>query len=867
MKRVALLGFVNVFLCSMYMCGMEEPSDWRAYDQGPTIPAYIGESKVYNVPLYLLPLSKKLQSLRSEPGIYMTTIFAKPSANVCIGVFDFLKLFIAKEGEKRTPSKDELDTVFKFKKSEFIKEFLDLLHALEVVPEIIKQAEELLVYLQFSDPVNDSGKQYIYPRYDLLFFTTLKDLLEQEQTDSIHVPRSTRAQLDAARDLLEYCMTSDAVVKQLHYHQRNKVREFFAKKDFSSLHDLLVCLDFLNGPTLLLKLTCAEYAQRVKNMDSLNAITATLPFGLAYDMRSYFIDPVLQYIKGLGDIIKIENIEAEKIVLPFSNNNSFNPLFISSLNSNIVAKVVSGGIRFLNLITGTTYVSTKIRFGYMDNILDHKGTVMASIHKNDPIVVLHAITNEKRNARLVDIRKDRSIGEAFPSCCCFSPDDTQLIVGYDNGWLVVYDVKDGKTIAKHPYFETGTITSVACHPHDNTMIALTCGRSALVVYPHVDQYGQITERLGLQKFLDNVALQSITRKAHKIIFTPDGEHIIVFYELRKGGICCTQYSAIDFSMQCSTGVQKTPNKNNDIIVRMYSNNTRYVVHRRSYDEGSIYTGAIGSMTLHDCGVSNYMSLCGDLLKYVGFDNVLELSSLQGERYLLKSTSDISSIVDQPYAIFSCFNEDGTKLKVCTDEHTITTLQLYNDCWIRFFTYIQTHSFSLQELHTLYKNYLKILARRTIIPATEDSEEEVVNIPTDQVFAQLIEGMSDDFKQEVQRCIKIVPKKKAIAPKPALSVLASWAKQRLGLGGGPAQLPPELQPLEAPAPPIQQVVQAQNNQPPIIQVPEVPVVEQRQGKPEVPGFFTRTLNFVGSIITAPFRFVGWITRGIWHGVFG
>jgi WD40 repeat protein len=875
-KKFLWIVLMSQMLSLVVLRGME------IFDNPPTAEIKVPyRSTPLHVPLYLLRLSKKYRGATGEIGTDLSKSKRQYTPDVVIGLFDFLKLFITPSGTQILPNQPEIDHFFAFHQPDKLDEFLDLLHYFDIEPLVLEYAHKSLVKIQFPP----DEMVYIYPYDDLQFFTTIKEQLDAFQANDrrtdffdpkqepLLIDRIVHEKFNAVRQLLECCVVSGQVVQQLYYEQRKWVRAFFEKQPFSALHDFCGSLNYLVGPKLLLTLSCIEYAKRVKEMEVLDPlaeqITSDLVNGESYTsgMSHWFIDPVVQYIKGLIDIISIRELAKEgKSLSAFNDQLVEGWGIVYSPNGTMVSVWPHNMDRlFIDFSLGTVR-QTGHKDRLLCDIFNHTGTVMASVTERIAPIILYTVTPSSLMVSPVTGLRSGALR------CAFSADDTQLIVAGIDGWIVVYDMKHNKPIAEYNY-GNNPIRSVDSHPHDNTMIAFAQKDRAYVVYPSFESSGETRVLLGNYKILDpGEDLEIITACA--VTFTPDGERVIAVYELPEGQLCCVHYSAIDFTVQEKAFLAQPLEDITKISdVKIYTNAKRYVIiFGSNWAEAAscICVGTYGEQTFKELRTPaglrerNYcISLCGDMLKYITCDsrsknityNSLHMRALQND---VEISMGGKALNVKPYWIFSAFTNDGTRLRVRTAQNKLSTLQLYTDDCIDFFDYCKIGQFSLKELHTLYRNYL--------------AAARVKNISASDAFARLGQGMSDEFNREIKKCL---PRKIALP-----YTVAEIPPYR---GGSAEQQPQPISVQQEQgrmarwwagmknvrqqwgSQNVQRVVPATvplggANQPQVL--PQQEVAEPEVEQPAVSGLVMRIIGRIGSIIMAPFRAVSWVAAGIW-----
>jgi WD40 repeat protein len=779
----------------------------------------------------------------------------------------------------------------------WVSMLLSIMPLCAMEPEQNIKTTEPMVTLQFPDDKTKLDKSqranaktisemvYRYSRSDVIHFALINDMLEDLGTAASDTPipihNTQRKYFDLALSLVKICFEgNNTIPKPLHYKQRMRIREWFKGKSLDDLCDILQCLNYASGPDLLKDLILKECVAKMKKMPTLDPLLNSIFRDLVNKMRPWFVNPILQYIKGLPDIMLYKKKVEKKVSIDLTgldiNNRS---KIIYSEDGTLLASFnrQTNSLSFINLASAKRYDFPNTYLGF--------GTVPSFDHENRYFVYLTEIPIKLYpivSGQVIDIphatkrpptkegeKEGEEIGVKVPTCCAFSSDDTQLVVGYTSGSIIAYDIENKTAFASYLANEN-SVKSVVYHPHDNTMIAFVAEKEIYIIYPYVDNEGEIISLFGSKK-----SLIPDGAKALSVAFTPDGEHIVAAYQSNDDKIYSVYYSIDEnFSEKTTTTSQiKYPNI---INTKIDANDQRYVINVRQAASNTVLTGTMGSSTLVVALQNvNELFLCGNLLKYIitmPWETKVRLSSLISDKWHQLTVAPIG------YRQSSCFIDDGTKVCMLTrsviGHDSVTTFQLYDDLKISFFNFLNNHQFKLQELHTLYQNYLNFAGEK--------------NLPVRQVFETLKTGMSAEFGKEIDKCfpgdypslgepVATYPK----APVTELAPIQAMFRTLFGSSQQLAQPPPFRHPVRSqrnqPAAPVVAIQQA----PGVEQQPAIPALAQPQGNEQViqpqpvvvpPPVVQQPqqqgiMSWAVSWLTAPFRYVGSLAARMWYAVFG
>jgi hypothetical protein len=703
-----------------------------------TLPDYTVE-----IPRYLAFVSPYLINIPIEENKINWLDIAKryePIKPILLQAIKLLKLYITTEGEIKPIeeiSDKDLDFFWSFESTQNIANIIGVLVALNIDDHILTLIKKKLIILQFPDDPSTNQNNFIYPLYDMQFFTTIHNMIEALGNEEAVIPihNITKWQLEQSRHLVELFLVNGGISAQTHYIQRKRINDFLDdidKINIRFLIDLALGLSYLDADTIITKQVCYEYAQRIKKIVTLTndltlstqqnslkevPLTADLINGLSYEngIAHFFIDPLLQYLKGMISIINIKEIEKEEPVLSTIQEGIYlidSPY--AKLKGNIIDIHTTNNERyFYNLLNSTKFDHTNAKTG-RNVVLNSTQTLCASESTlarvliqniDDPMQEKYIVDDDIKNFKVTD-------EDIIPTTYRFTPDDTKLIVGYNNGFLAVYNIEDQKTIAKEHSWGTASIISVVCHPYDDSMLLFTQKDKAGITYPSADKISIINLFGHIKIFNFEQPVQVCTAT-----FTPDGEHILIAYVTTSNQLICDQYNAINFQQEFHRSHSIKPGTRH---IKIDSNITRYLIQVRGTYQ-TIITGNIDSDTFkiwseESIIISNDVFLYGDILKYMlrsftGSDlynfHLYSLQKYQGTHNILSFYHDPKWQTYLKFKIFSCFNKDQTRCVIRSSPTTLSTWQLYDDCWLQVFKYVQTAKFNIQELHTLYRKYIAI----------------------------------------------------------------------------------------------------------------------------------------------------------------
>jgi hypothetical protein len=701
---------------------------------------------------------------------------------------------------------------------------------------------------------------------------------------------------------------------QLNYVQRRKIRAVLEPLSLQRLHALVIAVNYLDAPIIMLDTVLEEYAERLKNMSVeeyakvLETISNDLPTELVKRMYSSILTPVLQYMQSLPTILGTLSSERSTVdfteLLPSMQAQCY-ALAFAQKNSSLAMKIYPGSeIETIHAYgkdlhcDAVPFVIRKGKGFFLNfapenmekvDIVEAVGSMLFSPDGNVLIFEYSGSGNfsYKVYTCIYDLDTHRwaiidSGGINHMRECAFSSDGKHILVTdilrKHNLTIYQYDKKNNSVQELIKSADKGIVLAT-WHPQDNSMIAYATMSNIGVLLLTTNEQNDINQIDDVKSLLFPPGVQVVSLYA--VSFSADGRWIIGACETYNE-VICVRWSTRDLDAPGTMlkiekreldlgGLGHHGRVNLNLFNSMLPH--EYVLQIASQIDSNcvllvfdFYKNRIihGNRSyIGACGYGNILALCENITNSPLFPKRIGLSSLRDHSKKEKLTEEFLNLTTHSTHPFAFFSEDGSELITSLREGTVTTIALYGECWSIFFAYLKKeYIFSLKELHQLYCNYLAV---RT--------QEELSD---DQVFTQLMHGMSDVFIARMKGCIKSKMAESAKAKAKAFYNFTGLGESLQEMRARTAKpVEPELeQAQQGQQPPalhrqtmehtLTQIAKGELPriipEPAIVQLPVQPAVEQST-------IIARTLNFVGSVITAPFRFVGWIARGIWHGVFG
>jgi hypothetical protein len=677
-----------------------------------------------------------------------------------------------------------LDTYLSGKKVDVVENIIQILNGVgikaEVLDEIKRMRNNDLIRVKFPDDKHDSTSEYFFLKKYIPCSRVIQDMSDDLKVAApISLPNIQYASLRDILTLLGYCFLPGTFPEQLYYEQRKSIHEFLRGPIFSisnhvtsSFHDLVFTIHHLGINPVLCSIVDKEYVRQIKKQKQFDISRETeeqlkdAVHGAGYEtsLRRWFIDPILTCLKALAPI-NLELLDGgDRDFSVDEKMDSGSGETFHAPNAPIVAVVKTDNLYFINLASGT---STAVQLKGAGNPSEIVGTFS---HDNTMVALMG------RDAIILYSETQKMLHTINPNeaatCCTFGPRDKELIVGFQDGSIAIYNTETAAIIASATY-ASEPITSIACHPDDSSTIVFTAGTGAWVVFSGIQRNPTKIYSFENRKELISTAniRDASIKRTLAVTFTPDGEFIICVALTTDGKIVFYKFTTDEFFLQeeiesvimeggfgpafrkispppepQTPSLQEKTLQTADIIhqdieiikTNMFINQYLSTISFQFFDKAVMFFSSIeNEIHFYEPAMpfANSPLVCGLLLGH---------SRLWLKKFTLiiqsaltkKSASKVYSTTEKKqYLNFVAFSQDGNSLYIRHLHDKIGTVSLYQAHWIEFFKYMQATKFSLKELHTLYRNFLSVKNKT-------DLQQFMNMLPT---------GMSDEFTKRIAMC--------------------------------------------------------------------------------------------------------------------
>jgi hypothetical protein len=696
----------------------------------PVVRIKVAESETINV-------SKKLFELGSVTPNTIDISEQKINRDVKIGLHELLPFF---EYHSTKEIKEKLDTHFSGMDSETLESFTSALKACHLRKDILDSVYGALVYI-----LDDSNMRGLYPQCDIEFFKQIKQMLGDvsgtgSEIKEIPIHEVTLPIFQKIMTLLRYCLICNdfnrpEVSAQLHYEQRKAIHTFLNAARLGDKHlcHLIRTLNYLDAPAVLLKAACKECANRIKEQTTLKefSILDTLSDVVQNHIKPFFVDPILMYMKGLAPIMCTDAVA--QVPFSFDEETSFSShlphrMYQAHKKPIIVFYGECGAQSALYCVDLSSQTPNPIRL--VENPV--MNPLSTGVFNNEATVIAYNTRTREGGVSVYLLKQDKKssipiISDIEPTCCVFGSDDKELIIGYKDGTIAIYDTDTRERKANKKCHEQA-ISALACHPDDSSMIVFIANNEVWIVYAEKDTVkGDSISLNKEERLFILIGTEDIRCNISDICFSSNGDHIVAVGEVMNGVFIFPKWDAITFSLSFplpSLAVEYKTRSYDTYGKKLRINGDQYTLlfnFRRPLDT-SDYVSDIAYFNCSDTKASLIGHFITDSFTSHGLLSKFSfMRPKNGTDMLIRSSLDFkncSSIVPEQSQqfgnkryMFSAFASNEEAVYIRSGVNYVEKRMLYEDKWISFFKQFQAYPFSLKELHALHRNFSSLLPEK------------------------------------------------------------------------------------------------------------------------------------------------------------